>query len=163
MLSAKQSGAGQERWRALHRLFDKDMKLIDYTGKLCDHKAYLDALGRIESRCTRIEYTIVDDDISFVERFSDLVVGKKTKNKWWGTKTGGRGSDVYTLRASAEIFSYLRRFETFCKYDVSEYGGRCELTDFGMNDIAFFDGGELPLLFTTTHEGYIMARDDIFA
>ena len=35
-------------------------------------------------------------------------------------------------------------------------------TDFGINDIAFFDDKELPLLFTTTHEGYITIRDDLF-
>ena len=40
-------------------------------------------------------------------------------------------------------------------------GDVVEETDFGMNDIAFFDDKDLPLLFTTTHEGYIMIRDDL--
>ncbi|MGN0142290.1 MAG: hypothetical protein ACI4AD_08670 [Roseburia sp.] len=34
-------------------------------------------------------------------------------------------------------------------------------TDFGINDIAFFDDDEMPLLFTTTHEGYITIRNDL--
>lgn len=69
---------------------------------------------------------------------------------------------VYKVKSSKEIFKYLKRFETFCKYTVSDRGDIVEDTDFGINDIAFFDGKELPLLFTTTHEVYIKIRDDLF-
>lgn len=68
---------------------------------------------------------------------------------------------MYRLESSQEIFKYLRTFETFCKYIFSENGDRVENTHFGINDIAFFDDNELPLLFTTTHEGYIMIRKDL--
>ena len=57
---------------------------------------------------------------------------------------------------------YLEQFETFCKYTFSNSHDIVKDTDFGINDIAFFDDKELPLLFTTTHEGYITIRDDLF-
>jgi len=63
-------------------------------------------------------------------------------------------------KASGEILKYPERFETFCKYTVAGYEDIAEDTDFGTNDIAFFDDNDMPLLFTTTHEGYITVRDD---
>lgn len=138
------------------------MKLVDYTGKLNDHAAYLHVIKLLEMKCESIEYALVDeDDTELIERFRDLVVSVKTKNRWWGTKSYGSGSKVYTLKASKDLFRYLRSFETFCKSGTSDYGDTVFVTDFGINDIAFFDKDELPLLFTTTHEGYITARSDL--
>ena len=65
--------------------------------------------------------------------------------KWWGIKSGHRRK-LYRIRWSEEIFDYLARFETFCKVSLAEGGLRAEDTDFGQNDIAFFDGEDLPLL-----------------
>lgn len=138
------------------------MKLLDYTGKLNSHSEYLQVMKRLENKCKYIDYILVDEDEKeFIERFENLVISVKLKNRWWGTKSGGR-SKIYKLKASKEVFKYLRQFETFCKYFVSDKGDIAEETDFGINDIAFFDDeDELPLLFTTTHEGYIMIREDL--
>jgi len=137
------------------------MKLLDYTGKLNSHSEYLQVMKRLENKCKYIDYILVDEDEKeFIERFENLVISVKLKNRWWGTKSGGR-SKIYKLKTSKEVFKYLRQFETFCKYFVSDKGDIAEETDFGINDIAFFDDKEIPLLFTTTHEGYIMIREDL--
>ncbi len=137
------------------------MKLLDYTGKLNSHSEYLQVMKCLENKCKYIDYILVDEDEKeFIERFENLVISVKLTNRWWGTKSGGR-SKIYKLKASKEVFKYLRQFETFCKYFVSDKGDFAEETDFGINDIAFFDDKEMPLLFTTTHEGYIMIREDL--
>lgn len=137
------------------------MKLVDYTGKLNSHNEYLQVIKLLENKCKYIEYVLVDEnDKEFIERFENLIISEKLKNKWWGTKSSGK-SKVYRLKASKEIFNYLSRFETFCKLVFSDKGDIAEETDFGINDIAFFDDNEIPLLFTTTHEGYIEVREDL--
>ncbi len=137
------------------------MKLVDYTGKINNHKEYLQVIKQLENKCKYIEYVLVDEDEKeFIERFEDLIISEKLKNKWWGTKSSGK-SKVYRLKASKEIFKYLSRFETFCRFVSSDKGDTAEETDFGINDIAFFDDNEIPLLFTTTHEGYISVREDL--
>ena len=66
------------------------------------------------------------------------------------------------FKATMEFFEYLECFETFCKFFTSEVrGDYAELTDFGDNDIAFYDNNKMPLLLTQTHEGDIWIRDDI--
>ena len=70
-------------------------------------------------------------------------------------------STIFKIRVSKELFQYLYTFETFCKYTISDYEDVVENTDFGINDIAFFDNKELTLLFTTTREGYITIRNDL--
>lgn len=138
------------------------VKLVDYTGKLNSHSEYLQAIRQLENKCRYIEYVIVnEDDKEFIEKFESLIVSVEAKNKWWGTKSG-RKNRVYKVKSSKEIFKYLKRFETFCQYIVSDGGDIVKDTDFGINDIAFLDDKELPLLFTTTHEGYITIRDDLF-
>ncbi len=139
------------------------MKLLDYTGKLNRHADYLYAVKLLETKCEYIEYVLVDeDDTELIEQFQDSIISVKAQNKWWGTKSAG-GSKVYTISASKELFRYLRKFETFCKCVTSDFGDNAVRTDFGINDIAFFDKNELPLLFTTTHEGYITVRSDLFS
>ncbi len=137
------------------------MELVDYTGKLNNHNEYLKIIKYLENKCKYIEYVLVnEDDKEFIKRFESLVISVKLKNKWWGTKSSGK-SQIYKLKASKEIFKYLSQFETFCKYILSNRGDIAENTNFGMNDIAFFDDKEIPLLFTTTHEGYITIREDL--
>ena len=72
------------------------------------------------------------------------------------------------IKASKELFDYLTQYETFCKY--YEYGTTpkslsrgdySEITDFGYDDIAFYDKKDEILLCTTTHEGYISISDAI--
>lgn len=147
---------GNERMKA-----DKIMKLADYTGKLNNHNEYLKTIRYLEAKCKYIEYVLISDDTTFTDKFKAYVISVKSKNKWWGTKTG-RKCNIYKLKASHEIFEYLKGVETFCKYIISDRGDIVEETLFGINDIAFFDDNEIPLLFTTTHEGYITGREDLF-
>ena len=143
---------------------DYDMKLVDYSGKINSHDEYLEILKKLEKKSQYIEYVLVDEtDTKFIDKFRNLIISMTSKNKWWGTKTRGRGRQVYKIKISKEIFQHLNKFETFCKYTVSIHGDIAESTDFGINDIAFFDDSEMPLLFTTTHEGYITIRNDLLS
>jgi len=137
------------------------MKLVDFTGKLNNRREYLKIIRKLENKCQYIEYVLVNEyDKEFIEQFESFIISIKLKNKWWGTKSYQK-SKIYKLQASPEIFSYLKQCETFCKYIFSDQGDIVEETNFGINDIAFFDKEELPLLFTTTHEGYITIRSDL--
>lgn len=136
---------------------------MDYTGKLNDHKEYLKVIKKLREKSKYIEYTLIgDDENGFLDRFSDCIISMKVSNKWWGTESSQK-NEIYRLKASKEIFRYLKRFETFCKYTYSYVRNEfAEETDFGINDIAFFDDGKIPLLYTVTHEGYITIREDLF-
>ncbi len=138
------------------------MKLLDYTGKLNSHSEYLKIIKQLENKCTYIEYVLInEEETKFIEKFESLIMSLELKNKWWGTKSSQK-SKIYKIKSSSDIFKYLKQFKTFCKYMVSNNGDIVEETDFGINDIAFFDDKDMPLLFTTTHEGYIVIRDDLF-
>ena len=137
------------------------MELVDHTGKLNSHEEYLKIIRLLEQKSEYIEYVLVDEnDTRFIDKFNDLIVSVQSENRWWGTKSEQK-SKVYKIKASKELFKYLRKFETFCKYTVSNYEDIVENSDFGINDIAFFDHEALPLLFTTTHEGYVTIRNDL--
>ena len=141
---------------------DNIMELVDYTGKINSHNEYLESIKQLEKKSKYVEYVLVnEEDTRFIEEFKDFIITMKQKNKWWGTKSCGK-SKVYKIKSSKAIFNYLKQFETFCKYSISYNGDIIEYTDFGINDIAFFDDNEIPLLFTTTHEGYITIRNDLF-
>jgi len=138
------------------------LKLVDYTGKLNNHNEYLQAVKQLKCKCRYIEYVLVnEDEKSFIKKFEGHIISTELKNKWWGTKSSKK-NQVYKIKSSNEIFVYLEQFETFCKYTFSNSYDMVKDTDFGINDIAFFDDKELPLLFTTTHESYITIRDDLF-
>lgn len=138
------------------------MRLDDYTGKLNSHIDYLKIIKLLEEKSEYIEYVLVDeDDTEMIDKFKEFIVSVQPERKWWGTKSS-QSRKVYKIKASKELFRYLQGFETFCKFMVSDCGGLAEETDFGINDIAFFDKNELPLLFTTTHEGYVMVRNNLF-
>ncbi len=137
------------------------MKLIDYTGQLNNHNEYLKVIKQLEKKCKNIEYVLVnEDETELIGKFKNFIISSTSKNKWWGTKSSKK-SKIYIIKSSKEIFNYLKRFETFCKYIILNDGDIVEETEFGINDIAFFDDKEIPLLFTTTHEGYITIRDDL--
>ncbi len=145
------------------------MNIIDYTGKLNTHQEYINVLDKIEIKCKYIEVVVIDGRKSneLIDKFKDDILNIKKVSKWWGTQT--RGSNyLYSINSSKEIFEYLRNFETFCKY--YEYGSNneslrrgdyCEITDFGLDDIAFYDKNANCLLCTTTHEGYIAISEKI--
>lgn len=137
--------------------------MIDYTGKLNNHKQYIDILNKLNPHCKYIEIVIIDGRKSnkLIEKFTDDILEVKKVSKWWGTETKG-SNYLYKINFSEELFEYLKQFETFCKY--YEYGSNneslirgdySEITDFGLDDIAFYNENNECLLCTTTHEGYI--------
>lgn len=139
------------------------MNIVDFTGKLNNHQDYIDVLNKIETKCKYVEIVILDGRKSnnLIDKFFDDIIETKKVSKWWGTETKG-SNYLYRLKASTNLFSYLRNFDTFCRY--YEYGSNREslkkgdysvITDFGVDDIAFYDGEDEYLLCTTTHEGYI--------
>lgn len=63
------------------------MKLVDYTGKMNAHDAYLEMLKRLERKSRYIEYVLVDEtDTEFIEKFRDLCIEVRVKNRWWGRR-----------------------------------------------------------------------------
>ena len=141
----------------------QSMKLEYYTGEINSHVDYLKIIKMLEMKSEYIEYVLVDaDDAKIIDYFQDFIVSVRSQKEWWGTKSS-QCRKVYKIKTSKELFRYLRGFETFCRYETSNGGDFADETDFGINDIAFFDENELPLLFTTTHEGYIMIRNDLFS
>lgn len=139
------------------------MDFIDYLGKLNEHDDYLKMLDILESKCLYIEYVLVFDRKrdALIDKFSDDIISQDKTIEWWGTITTP-ACKKYKIKASKELFNYLKSYETFVKYIMKEgYPDKCINTDFGINDIAFFDDKEDAMLFTTTHEGYITVRSDI--
>ena len=138
------------------------MELVDYTGKLNNHNEYLQIIDKLENKCKYIEYVLInEDETKFIDKFENFIISVDLKSQWWGTKSSQKNK-VYKINSSKEIFKYLKQFETFCKYSSSDKGDIVEDTDFGINDVAFFDDKDTPLLFTTTHEGYVTIRNDLF-
>ena len=148
------------------------MELTDYTGKLNDHESYLDILNRIDKKCEYIEVVILDEKESndLIEKFRNDIISVKKVKEWWGTEVVSLEpcNYLYRLKYSKKLYNYLSKFETFCKYfeygttkKSLEYGDYREITDFGVDDIAFYDQNGNYLLWTTTHEGYILVNDKI--
>ena len=115
---------------------------------LNNHNDYLKILNILEQKTKFIEYVLIDtNNTTLVDFVPENIYSQKKSNAWWGTSTS-QSCEIYKIIATNNLFSKLRKFKTFC-------------TDFGINDIAFFDNKSEPLLFTTTHEGYISLRNDL--
>ena len=145
------------------------MNMIDYTGKINNHQEYINILDKIEIKCKYIEIVVIDGRKSneLIDEFSDDILNVRKVSKWWGTETKG-SNYLYRIDYNKDIFEYLRKFETFCKY--YEYGSNkeslrrgdySEITDFGLDDIAFYDKNDICLLCTTTHEGHVYINEKI--
>ena len=145
------------------------MELIDYTGKLNKHNEYINMLDKIYKKCEYIEIVIIDGRKSnkLIDKFRDYIISCNKVSKWWGTETN-RCNNLYRLNSCYEFFEYLKTYDTFCKY--YEYGSTkesltrgdySETTDFGLDDIAFYDKDGKILLYTTTHEGYITISSEL--
>ena len=141
------------------------MKLLDYTGKLNEHNQYLEMLKKLEEKSKYIEIVVIDERESndLIDKFKNDIISVKKVSKWWGTETVAI-NNLYRIKATKELFEYLRWFETFCKWYFPN--ATCDEhkqinTDFGIDDIAFYDDNKVPLLCTTTHECYIMIREDL--
>lgn len=106
---------------------------------------------------------IIKDMINnqLVDEFSSDIIDIKKVSKWWGTETNSK-NNLYKIKATKEFFAYLTKYETFCKYHESfTRGDYAEITNFGYDDIAFYDENDNYILFTTTHEGFIAISDEI--
>ena len=95
-----------------------------------------------------------------MEEFKEDIILITRVSEWWGTITVA-SNKLIKIKYSKELFEYLRGFETFCKYYMSNRGDRSEITNFGWDDIAFYNQKNEILLCTTTHEGYIMIKEDL--
>lgn len=165
------------------------MELLDYTGKLNTHEEYLKVLDKLEDRCKYIEIVVLDgrESNKIVDSFKNSIILRKKVTSWLGTGLCVKEGKIYDysneykfhervvsnwlyqIKSSKELFRFLRNYETFCKYyfakkyskDFGNYVDIQEKTDFGIDDIAFFDEREIPLLCTTTHECFIMIREDL--
>ena len=143
------------------------MEWKDYTGKLNDHKSYLDMLNRLEDKTVYIEIVLRDNakPNEIVENFKENTVSTEIVSEWWGTKTVER-QKLYRLKSSKEMFEFLKRYETFCKfYWGKDFNERetwiQEDTDFGWDDIAFYNSKNEILLCTTTHECDISVNENL--
>ena len=143
--------------------------MIDYTGKLNEKKDYLRILEKLKSKTSYIEIVILDGKKTneLVTMFQSDIISHNKVNRWWGTITKGQ-NNLYRIKSSDELFNYLKKFETFCKYyhygttkKSLNHGDYSEDTDFGIDDIAFYDINGNTLLNTTTHEGYILISEEI--
>lgn len=143
--------------------------MIDYTGKLNNHEDYINILNKVETMCDYIEIVVIDGKESndLVNKFKNDILKIKKVSKWWGTKIKDKNY-LYKIKTSKSFFDYIKKYETFCKY--YEYGSNeesikrgdySEITDFGLDDIAFYDNNNDCLLCTTTHEGYILIKKNI--
>lgn len=135
--------------------------MIDYTGKLNNHKQYIKIIDALEQTTQHIEIVLIDEKETndLVEKFKSDIISKKIVSKWWGTETVAKNK-LIKIKSSKELFEYLRQFETFCKYHTSFIrGDYSAITDFGYDDIAFYDEKDEILLCTTTHEGYIAINE----
>ena len=135
----------------------------DYTGNLNKHSKYIKILDALALKTKYIEIVLIDEKETndLVEKFKKDILSMNIVSEWWGTKTVAKNK-LIKIKASKELFEYLKQFETFCKYYVSFIrGDHSEITDFGYDDIAFYDEKDEILLCTTTHEGYISISDEI--
>jgi len=147
------------------------MDIVDYTGKLNNHETYINVLNKLEQKCKYIEIVVIDGRKSneLVDKFSEDILSITKVSKWWGTETR-RTNYLYRINYSKELFEYMRQFETFCKYhecgsnkESLRRGDYSETTNFGIDDIAFYDKEDNYLLYTTTHEGYISINKQLIS
>ena len=134
--------------------------LIDYTGKLNNHEDYLKIIDVLEDKSDYIEL-VYENDI--VYKFKKDIIHKEHTTSWFSEESYP-GGNLYRIKASKELFEYLRTFETFCKCFIDENTGvylSVEETDFGISDIAFYDKDGKSLLETVTHEGEIFIDEDL--
>lgn len=138
------------------------MELIDYTGKLNNHNEYLKVINKLEDKTKYIEIVLINEseDNELIDQIKDNIISTKKVSKWWGTKTFSK-NNLYKIKTSKKLFDLLKEYETFCKYFESDNGDYVETTDFGFDDIAFYDKNGNLLLYTTTREGYITASNKL--
>jgi hypothetical protein len=131
---------------------------------LKNHEEYLELLEKLERRTKYIEVVTPYSDGSkddFIINMQEYITEKRRVTSWWGTTTRGRSSSLFKIRADNEVFNYLKKYSVFCLTESDGRGFRIKLTDFGDKDIAFYDSKKKLLFCTTTHEGYLVLREDL--
>lgn len=137
-----------------------EKNFIVYTGKLNNHGDYLKILSILEEMTDYIELAYEND---IVDKFKKDIIYKEYTTRWFSEESYP-GANLYRIKASKELFDFLRTFETFCKCFLDPVTGvylSVEETDFGISDIAFYDKEGKSLLETVTHEGDIYIRKDL--
>ena len=138
---------------------------VIFNGKLNNHEDYLKMLGILKNKCKFIGISCVCEfDHELVKEFKNDIMCIEKSNTWWGFVTSYTAV-LYYIKSSNELFDYLKKYETFTKYIFgnrnAKIGDEVERTNFGYNDIAFFDENDQLLLKTITHEGDVLVSDSI--
>ena len=133
---------------------------VDYEGKLNNHKDYLKILNILEKKS---DFIGIVGEHEITKKFKNDIIKTEESSSWWSEETSCV-ENIYYIKASSELFNFLRKYETFCKTivykNIFNYETlQAETTDFGVNDIAFFDRNDNILLATVTHEGFIHVAD----
>ena len=134
---------------------------VDYEGKLNNHEDYLKILDILEKKSNFIG---IAGKHEITDKFKNDIIKIEKSSSWWTEETS-YVEYIYYIKASSELFDFLRKYETFCKTIVykNEFFNyetlQGETTDFGVDDIAFFDNDCNILLATVTHEGFIHVAD----
>ena len=130
---------------------------VDYEGKLNNHEDYLKILNILEKRS---DFIGIAGKHEITDKFKNDIIKIEKSSSWWTEETS-YVEFIYYIKVSSELFDFLRKYETFCKTIVykNKYFNcetlQGETTDFGVDDIAFFDSDCNILLATVTHEGFI--------
>lgn len=125
---------------------------------LNNHEQYLKILNLIRKETKKIIIVQIDgkDDADpVVNTAKKMMTVEKTEvvSEWFSTIAPGRKAVQYTFLKRREFFDYLSSFESF--FIVSSTNPYTVIdTDFGFDDIAFFDSNGDLLFYTTTHEGF---------
>ncbi|MCI8869014.1 MAG: hypothetical protein HFF39_00475 [Lawsonibacter sp.] len=133
--------------------------------ELSDHDRYLDLLNQLKEKTAYIMLVQVsgpDSGDPVVEQAESCMrrLERNTVQEWPGTVTLGRGGEQYVYAAAGAFFEYLKQFPSFF-FRFQDSWGCCGVSDtgFGYDDIAFLDGEQRLLFYTTTHEGYAYLRE----
>lgn len=120
--------------------------------RLVSHEQHIALLDALEKTARTIEVVrICEDECDpLIKELAPFIVKKERVNRWHGTWQGGRGSLKFTVSTDRRVFVHLRKYEGFFQSTADGH----HTTDFGLDDIAFIDGGGAVLFYTTTHEGY---------
>ena len=134
---------------------------VEYNSKLNEHSEYIKMLKILESKCAFIGITSGHEIINY---FKNDIFKIEETSSWWN-KIVSYIDEIYYIKATGNLFLFLRKYETFSKYIVGnieqKIGDKVILTSFGQDDIAFFDKNNNLLLCTNTHEGFIDVADTI--
>ncbi len=132
---------------------------------LSAHEQYLNLLDQLREKTAYIMLVQIsgsDGGDPVVEQAESCMrrLERNTVQEWPGTVTLGRGGEQYVYAADGAFFDYLKQFPSFFFRFQDSWG--CDGvsdTGFGDDDIAFLDGEQRLLFYTTTHEGDAYLRE----